>query len=70
MGELVGPRLYSCHKCRNHVSLHDDIISKAFQVKHLIFCEQFIPLLLKVRLRLDGWIRIWKRTSNDAKRRN
>ncbi|CAL5323376.1 unnamed protein product [Camellia sinensis] len=29
--ELVGPRLYSCYNCRNHVSLHDDIISKAFQ---------------------------------------
>ncbi|XP_057950819.1 protein yippee-like At4g27745 isoform X1 [Malania oleifera] len=24
-------RLYSCYNCRNHVSLHDDIISKAFQ---------------------------------------
>ncbi|KAF3432781.1 hypothetical protein FNV43_RR23883 [Rhamnella rubrinervis] len=24
-------RLYSCCNCRNHVSLHDDIISKAFQ---------------------------------------
>ncbi|CAN1162328.1 Protein yippee-like At4g27745 [Linum perenne] len=29
---MVGPRLYSCWNCRNHVSLHDDIISKAFQV--------------------------------------
>ncbi|KAK7830235.1 protein yippee-like, partial [Quercus suber] len=29
--ELIGPRLYSCCNCRNHVSLHDDIISKAFQ---------------------------------------
>ncbi|KAK9994840.1 hypothetical protein SO802_024543 [Lithocarpus litseifolius] len=28
---VVGPRLYSCCNCRNHVSLHDDIISKAFQ---------------------------------------
>ncbi|KAL1820062.1 hypothetical protein ACET3Z_014931 [Daucus carota] len=26
-----GPRLYSCCKCRNHIALHDDIISKAFQ---------------------------------------
>ncbi|KAK4431302.1 protein yippee-like [Sesamum alatum] len=34
MGEIVGPRLYSCYKCRNHVSLHDDIISKAFQGRH------------------------------------
>ncbi|MCD7448642.1 Protein yippee-like 2 [Datura stramonium] len=33
MDELVGPRLYSCYKCRNHVSLHDDIISKAFQAR-------------------------------------
>ncbi|KAH6838201.1 binding protein [Perilla frutescens var. hirtella] len=32
--ELVGPRLYSCYKCRNHVCLHDDIISKAFQGRH------------------------------------
>ncbi|XP_077248504.1 protein yippee-like At4g27745 [Tasmannia lanceolata] len=31
MGELVGPRLYCCSNCRNHVSLHDDVISKAFQ---------------------------------------
>ncbi|KAL5736952.1 hypothetical protein ACOSQ2_031763 [Xanthoceras sorbifolium] len=31
MADLVGPRLYSCCNCRNHVSLHDDIISKAFQ---------------------------------------
>ncbi|KAK6794668.1 hypothetical protein RDI58_008121 [Solanum bulbocastanum] len=34
MDELVGPRLYSCYKCRNNVSLHDDIISKAFQGRH------------------------------------
>ncbi|KAK4384819.1 protein yippee-like [Sesamum angolense] len=34
MGEIVGPRLYCCYKCRNHVSLHDDIISKAFQGRH------------------------------------
>jgi hypothetical protein len=32
MAELVGPRVYSCCNCRNHVCLHDDIISKAFQV--------------------------------------
>jgi hypothetical protein len=32
MAELVGPRVYSCCHCRNHVCLHDDIISKAFQV--------------------------------------
>ncbi|PSS11932.1 Protein yippee-like [Actinidia chinensis var. chinensis] len=31
MAELIGPRLYSCYRCRNHVSLHDDIISKDFQ---------------------------------------
>jgi hypothetical protein len=34
MAELVGPRVYSCCHCRNHVCLHDDIISKAFQVKN------------------------------------
>ncbi|XP_047340575.1 protein yippee-like At4g27745 [Impatiens glandulifera] len=34
MGDLIGPRLYSCCNCRNHVSLHDDIISKSFQGKH------------------------------------
>jgi hypothetical protein len=33
MAEMVGPRVYSCCHCRNHVCLHDDIISKAFQVK-------------------------------------
>jgi hypothetical protein len=31
--ELVGPRVYSCCNCRNHVCLHDDVISKAFQVR-------------------------------------
>ncbi|BFG20548.1 hypothetical protein CerSpe_068220 [Prunus speciosa] len=31
MAEFVGPRLYSCCNCRNHVALHDDVISKAFQ---------------------------------------
>nr|DAD36193.1 TPA_asm: hypothetical protein HUJ06_006833 [Nelumbo nucifera] len=35
MAEIVGPRVYSCYNCRNHVSLHDDVISKAFQVKLL-----------------------------------
>ncbi|KAL6349239.1 hypothetical protein AAG906_033895 [Vitis piasezkii] len=34
MGEVVGPRLYSCCNCRNHVALHDDVISKAFQGRH------------------------------------
>ncbi|CAL1373673.1 unnamed protein product [Linum trigynum] len=34
MAELVGPRLYSCCNCRNHVALHDDVISKAFQGRH------------------------------------
>ncbi|XP_044956650.1 protein yippee-like At4g27745 [Hordeum vulgare subsp. vulgare] len=29
--ELVGPRVYTCSHCRNHVCLHDDIISKDFQ---------------------------------------
>ncbi|XP_065031596.1 protein yippee-like At4g27745 isoform X1 [Musa acuminata AAA Group] len=28
----VGPRVYSCSNCGNHVCLHDDIISKAFHV--------------------------------------
>ncbi|KAJ0605026.1 putative Yippee domain-containing protein [Helianthus annuus] len=37
MGEVVGPRLYSCCNCRNHVALHDDIISKAFQ-KLMFWC--------------------------------
>ncbi|KAK9292653.1 hypothetical protein L1049_020630 [Liquidambar formosana] len=31
MAEFAGPQLYSCYNCRNHVSLHDDIVSKAFQ---------------------------------------
>ncbi|XP_057950821.1 uncharacterized protein LOC131145645 isoform X3 [Malania oleifera] len=35
-------RLYSCYNCRNHVSLHDDIISKAFQ----IFAQHFFPIIL------------------------
>lgn len=31
MAALLGPRIYSCCNCRTHVSLHDDVISKAFQ---------------------------------------
>ncbi|XP_057981504.1 protein yippee-like At4g27745 [Malania oleifera] len=31
MAESIGSRLYSCYRCRNHVSFHDDIISKRFQ---------------------------------------
>ncbi|KAL3713927.1 hypothetical protein ACJRO7_006292 [Eucalyptus globulus] len=31
MAEIVGPRIYSCYKCRNHVAMHNDIISKTFQ---------------------------------------
>ncbi|KAF8008382.1 hypothetical protein BT93_K2148 [Corymbia citriodora subsp. variegata] len=34
MAEIVGPRIYSCYNCRNHVSMHDDIISKTFQGRH------------------------------------
>ncbi|URD86504.1 hypothetical protein MUK42_26762 [Musa troglodytarum] len=30
----VGPRVYSCSNCGNHVCLHDDIISKAFHGRH------------------------------------
>ena len=33
MEEVIGPRLYCCSNCRNHVALHDDVISKAFQGK-------------------------------------
>ncbi|KAF8028037.1 hypothetical protein BT93_E0832 [Corymbia citriodora subsp. variegata] len=32
MAEAIGPRLYSCWHCRNHVALHDDVISKSFQI--------------------------------------
>lgn len=41
MGETIGPRLYSCSKCGNHVGLHDDIISKSFQVKFLPDFSEF-----------------------------
>jgi hypothetical protein len=45
MAQAIGPRLYSCCNCRNHVGLHDDIISKAFQVNHLdhFFCFVCVP---------------------------
>ena len=39
MAELTGPRVYSCCNCRNHVSLHDDIVSKAFQVGEFVVHE-------------------------------
>ncbi|XP_021909045.1 protein yippee-like At4g27745 isoform X1 [Carica papaya] len=41
MAELAGPRLYSCCNCRNHVSFHDDIISKAFQLGTMFFPLNF-----------------------------
>ncbi|KAL5726844.1 hypothetical protein ACHQM5_000094 [Ranunculus cassubicifolius] len=34
MARLVGPRFYCCCNCMNTVSLHDDIVSKAFQGRH------------------------------------
>lgn len=34
MADAVGPRLYCCCNCRNHVALHDDIVSKNFQAKN------------------------------------
>lgn len=42
MAEFIGPRLYSCHKCRNHVSLHDDIVSKAFQVRNIFIPKELL----------------------------
>ncbi|XP_062091346.1 protein yippee-like At4g27745 [Humulus lupulus] len=34
MEDFVVPRLYSCYKCQNQVSRHDDIVSKDFQAMH------------------------------------
>ncbi|KAJ9171542.1 hypothetical protein P3X46_014898 [Hevea brasiliensis] len=31
MADVIRPRPYSCYRCRNLVSCHDDIISKSFQ---------------------------------------
>ncbi|KAK2402372.1 hypothetical protein P8452_03158 [Trifolium repens] len=31
MENLIESRLYFCFNCRNHVALHDDVISKTFQ---------------------------------------
>ncbi|GAB2231186.1 hypothetical protein Droror1_Dr00027475 [Drosera rotundifolia] len=31
MAEANWPHLYSCFTCRNHVALHNDIVSKTFQ---------------------------------------
>jgi hypothetical protein len=49
-GEVVqhaGPRIYSCCNCRCHVSDHDDIISKCFQVLLLLL---LLPVLLVILL--------------------
>lgn len=57
MAEIIGPRLYSCCNCKNEVALHDDIISKAFQVRNfgifsfrfeLYECEYFIKHMVIV----------------------
>ncbi|KVH97299.1 protein yippee-like At4g27745 [Cynara cardunculus var. scolymus] len=34
MADVIGPRLYACYNCRNHVALHDDIVSKRFMAGH------------------------------------
>ncbi|KAJ9188177.1 hypothetical protein P3X46_003564 [Hevea brasiliensis] len=34
MKDSIQPRLYSCYRCRNLVSCHDDIISKSFQASN------------------------------------
>ncbi|GAB2271836.1 hypothetical protein Dimus_006668 [Dionaea muscipula] len=33
MAEAIGRRIYSCVTCRNHVALHDDIVSKSFHAQ-------------------------------------
>lgn len=57
MADLVGPRLYSCCNCRNHVAFHDDVISKAFQVNNLVlsFLKRVKNLVLNDLLRLNIW---------------
>ncbi|CAI9279035.1 unnamed protein product [Lactuca saligna] len=30
MADAIGPRLYGCYNCRNHVAFHDDIVSKNY----------------------------------------
>ena len=44
MAELVSPQLYSCSNCRNHVCLHDDVISKTFHVKFTLLVALFAPI--------------------------
>ncbi|KAJ8751885.1 hypothetical protein K2173_026089 [Erythroxylum novogranatense] len=46
MEQLMGPRLYSYCNCRNHVSLHGDVISKAFQKWKSISILQYDRYLL------------------------
>lgn len=40
MADAGEPRLYSCYKCRNRIALHDDIVSKWFQV--IIFLRSVV----------------------------
>ncbi len=46
----AGPRIYSCCNCRCHVSDHDDIISKCFQVLLLLLLPVLLVILLFLRL--------------------
>lgn len=50
MEDLIETRLYFCFHCRNHVALHDDVISKAFQVNiltfHLLRFETTLPSII------------------------
>lgn len=67
MADADKPRLYSCYKCRNRVALHDDIVSKLFQV--IIFVPKaFLRSVIRSSLVFffndlrgcdddDGWIR-------------
>lgn len=54
---LVGPRLYSCSKCRSHVALHDDIVSKAFQVKLSVLLGFLLThIMLKFKAEIHGFL--------------
>lgn len=66
MAEMVGPRLYSCCNCRNQVALHDDVISKSFQVEnsilmllHLCLSVGFIVADSINSLKDDLFQRLW-----------
>ncbi|KAJ8766781.1 hypothetical protein K2173_008335 [Erythroxylum novogranatense] len=55
MEQLMGPRLYNCCNCRKDVSLHGDVISKAFQVSVVGLHTDSEMSIMRTTSEVLGW---------------